>query len=280
MEHPCTDCGDSDYHGKFHLVGKRKWQGSSDVQLHFFEVTERKFSFMHLFEPESSRVATLRQEGLKMPVRKTVFKEKPPCSSTGTCTAKIIEPIKVEVEKPSCCSSGTCSKSAPVEKPSCGAKSSMETSSVSDTTIDMESVAGKGRIVRSTIHCSGICCSSEIPLVNSALEPLDGVEKVMINVPLRNVIIDHDPSIVTGTILVDILNQNDFGASILHDGGAKQKQTGRGKSSFYAEKICCASEIPMINAIVNPIEGTSAVSINVTTKMVRKEIVVTRGLLF
>jgi hypothetical protein len=102
----------------------------------------------------------------------------------------------------------------------------------------------------------------------------------MINVPLRNVIIDHDPSIVTGTILVDILNQNDFGASILHDGGAKQKQTGRGKSRFYAEKICCASEIPMINAIVNPIEGTSAVSINVTTKMVRKEIVVTRGLLF
>lgn len=284
MEHPCTDCGDSDYHGKFRLVGKRKWQNSSDVQLHFFEVTERKFSFMHLFEPESSRVTTFRQEALKMPARKTVVKEKPQCCSTKTCVAKIIEPIKVDVEKPSCCSSGTCSKSAPVEKPSCCAKgtcskSTMETSSVSDTTIDMESVTGKGKIVRSTIYCSGICCSSEIPLVNSALEPLDGVEKVMINVPLRNVIIDHDPSVVTATIIEDILNQNDFGASIRRDGGAKQKQTGRGKSKFYVDKICCASEIPMINAVINPIEGTSAVSINVTTKMVRREMVVARGLL-
>lgn len=150
---------------------------------------------------------------------------------------------------------------------------------MSDTTIDMESVTGKRRIVRSTIYCSGICCASEIPLVNSALEPLDGVEKIMINVPLRNVIIDHDPSIVTATVLADILNQNDFGASIRRDGGGKKKQTGRGKSRFYVDKICCASEIPMIKSIVNPIEGTSAVSINVTTKMVRKDMVVARGLL-
>lgn len=235
MEHPCTDCGDSDYHGKFRLVGKRKWQKSSGVQLHFFEVTERKFSFMHLFEPESSRVMTFRKEA--------------------------------------CCAKGTCSS-----------KTTMGTSSVSETTIDMDMsvTAGKGKIVRSTITCSGICCSSEIPLVNSALEPLDGVEKVMINVPLRNVIIDHDPSIVTAAILEDILNQNDFGATIRRDGGAKQqkqKQTGRGKSRFYVDKICCASEIPMINTIINPMEGTSAVSINVTTKMVRKEIVVARGVL-
>jgi copper chaperone CopZ len=284
LEHPCTDCGDSDYHGKFRLVGKRKLKRSSDVQLHFFEVTERKFSFMHLFEPESSRVETFRQEGLKIPARKTVVKEKPLCCSSGTCTAKMIEPIKVEAEKPSCCSSGTCSKSAPVEKPSCCSngtcsKSTMDTSSVSDTTIAMESDAGKRKIVRSTMYCSGICCSSEVPLVNSALEPLDGVEKIMINVPLRNVIIDHDPSVVTAKILKDILNQNDFGASIRRDGGAKQKQTGQGKSKFYVDKICCASEIPMINSVINPIEGTSAVSINVTTKMVRKQIVVAQGLL-
>ena len=34
-------------------------------------------------------------------------------------------------------------------------------------------------------------------------------------------------------------------------------------------KICCASEIPAINDIIEPMECVSKVSINVTTKMVR-----------
>jgi copper chaperone CopZ len=41
-----------------------------------------------------------------------------------------------------------------------------------------------------------------------------------------------------------------------------------GRSSFYVGQICCASEIPVIHSIVNPMRGTSKVSINVTNKMV------------
>lgn len=41
-----------------------------------------------------------------------------------------------------------------------------------------------------------------------------------------------------------------------------------GRSSFFVEKICCASEIPAIKAIVEPLAGVKDVRINVTTKTV------------
>jgi len=44
--------------------------------------------------------------------------------------------------------------------------------------------------------------------------------------------------------------------------------TMEGRSVFYVEKICCASEIPAIHHIVDPLEGISNVRINVTSKLV------------
>jgi hypothetical protein len=40
-----------------------------------------------------------------------------------------------------------------------------------------------------------------------------------------------------------------------------------GRSRFYVDKICCASEIPAIRSIVEPIDGVDGIMINVTTKM-------------
>jgi len=39
-----------------------------------------------------------------------------------------------------------------------------------------------------------------------------------------------------------------------------------GKSQFFVEKICCASELPAINAIVGPIDGVVDFKVNTTTK--------------
>ncbi|EEC45982.1 P1B, P type ATPase, partial [Phaeodactylum tricornutum CCAP 1055/1] len=71
------------------------------------------------------------------------------------------------------------------------------------------------------------------------------------------------------------LNKQGLGASILRDGTfttaatSKPKTTGASvKSTFYVAHICCASEIPAINQVVEPLSGVLAVSINVTSKMV------------
>jgi hypothetical protein len=64
-------------------------------------------------------------------------------------------------------------------------------------------------------------------------------------------------------------NVTDRVESLKGDVAVHETKTTSGRSSFYVAKICCASEIPAINSIVNPMDGTRKVSINVTTKMVR-----------
>ena len=91
----------------------------------------------------------------------------------------------------------------------------------------------------------------------------------MINVPLKQVNVDHDPTVITAKAIETALNKGRFGATIKRDGGAGfAQQGGTGRSHFHVQKICCASEIPAINKILEPIEGVSNVAINVTTKLV------------
>ena len=103
------------------------------------------------------------------------------------------------------------------------------------------------------------------------MESLEGVSKTMINVPLKQVNVDHDPSVITAKDIESALNRAKFGATIKRDGGAGMAAMARekGRSHFFVGKICCASEIPAINSILEPMEGVSKVSINVTSKLVR-----------
>jgi copper chaperone CopZ len=127
-----------------------------------------------------------------------------------------------------------------------------------------------GKTVRSTIVCTGICCSSEIPMIHNIVKPLHGIAKTMINVPLKQVVLDHNPKVISATDIEDALNKAAFGATIKKDGGAggATSSSSTGRSQFHVNKICCSSEIPAINSILEPIQGVSNVSINVTTKMV------------
>ena len=103
------------------------------------------------------------------------------------------------------------------------------------------------------------------------MEQLDGVGKTMINVPLKQVTVDHDPKVITAKDIEKALNKGRFGATVKRDGGAAVTQGGVGRSHFHVQKICCASEIPAIKKILEPINGVSNIAINVTTKMVRQQ---------
>jgi copper chaperone CopZ len=107
------------------------------------------------------------------------------------------------------------------------------------------------------------------------LNKISGVEGIRVNVPLKQVLVDHDSVRCTARDVETALAP--FGARILRDGAASltnninaSEKSGAaiGRSQFHVQNICCASEIPAITAIVQPLPGVANLAINPTTKTV------------
>ena len=92
-------------------------------------------------------------------------------------------------------------------------------------------------------------------MIESILGPVAGVEKILVNVPLKNVIVDHKLDLISAKDIENVLNQNHFGATIKRDGGSTNNSGSKGRSRFFVDQICCASEIPAIKSIIYPMEG-------------------------
>ena len=142
---------------------------------------------------------------------------------------------------------------------------------------------------RSEFFVKEICCASEIPAVRSIIEPMAGVTKVSVNVPNKTVYVEHNVYQSSASTIMDALNKDHFGANIVKDGHdiVKQKQqnllafTGRtanngsnigtgtkGRSELLVKEICCASEIPAVRSIIEPLPGVTKVSVNVPNRTV------------
>lgn len=286
LEHPCNDCGDNDVHGSFQLLHKRSWRDADDergFRLHFFEAARKQFSIIDVlsdfFDLDTDRVRAVRCDDVlcdvcdpdrekaaagglaaASPLRKVgSFAKKHTHVTCKSDTATVVPPCGAP--KP-CCVSKTCAAS-------CEAKAALL-----DMTAGAQSAGAATSTVRSRFHVAKICCASEIPAINAIVEPLPGVAKVLINTTTKTVYVDHDPSGTTAKGIEEALNKDNFGARLQSDGGAAVVGTGSdaaprvGRSHFLVEGICCASEIPAIKSIVEPIEGVKSLSINVTTKTV------------
>jgi copper chaperone CopZ len=258
LEHACTDCGSEDIHGKFRSVGARKLQGqgsTSGIQLQFFEVAGHGpfnvLEFFHnAFELESERVAAV--ENILNTANSTKKKSKGDSTKPDFWGIPETEPAAVPQ------------------------KSKVPASFMAPKVLESNRPGDK-KTVRSTIACSRICCPAETPVISAILDKLLGIDMVMVNVPLKQVIVDHDALVISTADIESALNNNHFGASVKRDGAAAAggattsviaAPPTKGRSHFFVQHICCASEIPAINKIVEPIKGVSAVSINVTTKTV------------
>ncbi|CAM0909700.1 unnamed protein product [Alopecurus aequalis] len=88
---------------------------------------------------------------------------------------------------------------------------------------DDAAAPGPGKLEKSYFDVLGICCPSEVPLVEKLLEPLPGVHKVSVVVPSRTVIVLHDASAISQAQIVKALNQARLEASVRAYGGAGQK---------------------------------------------------------
>ncbi|KAL7600040.1 hypothetical protein Lser_V15G23596 [Lactuca serriola] len=60
----------------------------------------------------------------------------------------------------------------------------------------------------------GLCCSSEVPLIERILRPIVGVHDVSVIVPSRTVIVLHDPVLVSQHEIVKVLNQASLEANV------------------------------------------------------------------
>lgn len=250
LEHPCIDCGKRDVHGKFCRVGKRQLRVSGQscsksagsdkcCDSDSCDKKGNRMIQMHFFEVATHPFSILEHfHGL--------FELH---SDRVTAAEHVIPPIVSDVAKPKTFE-GVDSELGPgFEK--------------------------KGQpSIRSSFYCENICCSSETPLIQAELEELKGIHKVSVNVSLREILVDHDPTIVSAKDIVAKLSKASFHTTIKREGilmqvgGATKKATGTGRSAFFVDGICCASEIPVINSILEPIDGVNSVTVNSTTKMV------------
>mmetsp|Transcript_4379 Transcript_4379/g.11084 ORF Transcript_4379/g.11084 Transcript_4379/m.11084 type:complete len:1125 (-) Transcript_4379:130-3504(-) len=132
-------------------------------------------------------------------------------------------------------------------------------------------------VVRSTFHCKGICCSSEVPEVTDILEALDGISSVRINVPLKQILVDHDVAKITAKDIAKELDDELFPSTVQRDGGAdaaaaaataKPKATQIVRSSFRSGGICCASEARIIREILQKLDGIAKIAVNPSLKQV------------
>ncbi|KAK9268542.1 hypothetical protein L1049_000296 [Liquidambar formosana] len=70
----------------------------------------------------------------------------------------------------------------------------------------------------------GLCCSSEVPLIENILKPLDGVKDVSVIVPTRTVIVVHDDLLISQLQIVKALNQARLEANVRVKGEANYKK--------------------------------------------------------
>mmetsp|Transcript_3002 Transcript_3002/g.3299 ORF Transcript_3002/g.3299 Transcript_3002/m.3299 type:complete len:1163 (-) Transcript_3002:547-4035(-) len=241
LEHPCDDCGDIDLHGNLNLVEKRAWinEGSEEeMQLHFFQSTKAPFNLLDAI----SEFFGYNVEGDKRVavVKNVIF---------DAC-AKV------------CCNSH------------------VNYYDRSDIGLETE-VAGITEVgnVDSKFHVRGICCSSEIPAINSIIEPVTGVHRVQINVTTKIVFVNHNSGVVTAQEIKHKLDKEGFSTSIKIDGGQntlischKSDDSSRiRKSDFHVNGMCCASEIPIIEKILQEWEGISKLSFNTPLRLMHVE---------
>jgi Zn2+/Cd2+-exporting ATPase len=73
-------------------------------------------------------------------------------------------------------------------------------------------------LVRSTLHVQGICCASEVPVVQQIVQPW----RSHISIATRRVTIFHDPVVAPAASMARLLTNNGFAARVVTDGSSVQ----------------------------------------------------------
>ncbi|XP_027330214.1 putative inactive cadmium/zinc-transporting ATPase HMA3 isoform X2 [Abrus precatorius] len=83
---------------------------------------------------------------------------------------------------------------------------------------------GGKKLQKSYFDVLGLCCSSEVPLIENILKPLEGIKEVSVIVPSRTVIVVHDTLVISQLQIVKALNQARLEANIRVYGDEKHQK--------------------------------------------------------
>ncbi|KAI4342805.1 hypothetical protein MLD38_027383 [Melastoma candidum] len=89
-----------------------------------------------------------------------------------------------------------------------------------------------GTMERSYYEVLGLCCATEVPLVEKLLRPLEGVDQVSVIVATKTVIVVHDPTVVSRSDIADALNKARMEASLRPGPGEIQSATSQWPSPY------------------------------------------------
>lgn len=73
------------------------------------------------------------------------------------------------------------------------------------------------------IEVSGMCCQSEVTLIQKKLSALDGIVDIKVNLMLRRIAVTHDRVKVEAERIIRVLNWSLLGASLVSEGGPTSK---------------------------------------------------------
>ncbi|KAJ6699695.1 CADMIUM/ZINC-TRANSPORTING ATPASE HMA2-RELATED [Salix purpurea] len=80
------------------------------------------------------------------------------------------------------------------------------------------------KLKKSYFDVLGLCCSSEVPLIENILKSLDGVKEYSVIIPTRTVIVIHDDLLISQLQIVKALNQARLEANIRAYGETKHQK--------------------------------------------------------
>nr|UCU84245.1 HMA3 [Silene paradoxa] len=86
-----------------------------------------------------------------------------------------------------------------------------------------------GKLEKSYFEVMGLCCQSEVALVEGLLKPLDGVKDISVVVPTKTLIVLHDVFATPPSLIVEVLNKARLQANIRPRGESNYTNKWPGK---------------------------------------------------
>jgi len=102
---------------------------------------------------------------------------------------------------------------------------------VDDVVLDLCDVEASADMTTS-IEVSGICCPSEVPIIEKCLMKLPGVQSVSVNVTAKSATVHHNGLITSSEALVAALNKASLGASLKRGDKAEEEKLGSRPSAL------------------------------------------------
>eukprot|EP00258_Populus_trichocarpa_P042602 XP_024458621.1 cadmium/zinc-transporting ATPase HMA3 isoform X2 [Populus trichocarpa] len=90
--------------------------------------------------------------------------------------------------------------------------------------LEKSNKAATKKLQKSYFDVLGLCCSSEVPLIENILKSLDGVKDFSVIVPTRTVIVFHDDLLISQLQIVKALNQARLEANVRAYGETKHQK--------------------------------------------------------